>query len=70
MSFAGSPGALAKPFRLPSALPRELRGTAGGFLFSHPNQAGESPGDAASARAAGSAGRGLFGGALCACRGV
>lgn len=56
MSFAGSPGALAKPFRLLSFLPRELRGMAAaeGFLFSRPKcEAGEGPRGAASRRAAG-----------------
>lgn len=59
MSFAGLPGALAKPFRLLPSLPRELRGiaAAGGFLFFHPKrEAGESPRDVENTRAAGSAG--------------
>lgn len=67
MSFAGSPGALAKPFCLPSSLPRELRGiaAAGGFLFSHSkSEAGESHRDVASTRAAGSAGGRLSGSSL------
>lgn len=67
MSFAGSPGALAKPFCLLSSLPRELWGivAAGGFLFTHPKcEAGKSPRDAASTRAAGSAGGRLLGSSL------
>lgn len=64
MSFAGLPGALAKPFRLLPSFPRELRGiaVAGGFLFSHPKrETGESPRDAENTRAAGSAGGRLSG---------
>lgn len=72
MSFAGSLGALAKPFCLPSALPRELRGiaAAGGFLFSHPErEAGESPRDVGEHTCSGVRRRAAFGG-LSACAGV
>lgn len=68
MSFAGSPGALAKPFHLLSSLPSAQWGSAavGGFLFSHPKRGPcKSPRDVAGTRAAGS-----FGGELSACAGL